>query len=338
MNETRNSKSLLESIGELETKLRERFVDGPMEWITQARAKMKDLPKTNFDLGCDFAARGLLNDAIFRFNMVLRWKADYPQVWYNLGCCYYRKGEFAKAADALKKAIAQDPVNRDAIYMLAAIEPAAVPTHLRPTRMPKHMVQQFFTGQAGGYDLAERQNQYQPQLIFDILKPFVKATNPSILDLGCGTGLAARPWRASASQITGVDVIPAMLEMARAAQEANRPLYDTLVESDLAEPVPVASDTKADILLCINTASYIGELAPLIQRVRGAAKTGGLFVITTDFYKGEGFGLNAESGRFGHNPAYVKQLAVQFGFTTLHEQRVELYPNAASQLQVFQVS
>ena len=49
----------------------------------------------------------------------------------------------------------------------------------------------------------------------------------SVLDLGCGTGLAALPFRPFSDWVVGVDLSPAMLAQAR-----KKGLYDRLIESE----------------------------------------------------------------------------------------------------------
>lgn len=340
MNETRKSPSLLDAVGEIETFLRDKFVARPLEWYSQAREKMRNFAGTNFELGCDFAEQGLINDALFRFKLVLKANPSYPLVWYNIGCCYYKKGDLAKAADALKTAREQDPTNRDATYLLSAIEPSAVPLPQRPTRMARAMVLPFFARLAPQYDAVELENQYQGgQLVFDAMKSLTKIPAPVVLDLGCGTGIAARPWRAVSKAIMGVDMSPEMLAQANAVSLNGVKLFDATREMDIAESNAEALDpASADIVLCVNTASYVGDLKHVVAIARHVLRPGGLLAITSEAYRGDGFGLDAASGRFGHNPAYIKQLVTQAGFSTVREQRIDLYPNTPSQFQVFQLS
>ncbi|MFM9891112.1 MAG: methyltransferase domain-containing protein [Rickettsiales bacterium] len=332
-----NSGSLLGLVAEAEAGLRDYFIHRPTQWWTEAREKLKDLPKTNFELGCDFAQRGLYRDAILRFRFVLYLRPNYPLAWYNLGCCYYRNGDKAKAAPALKKALAQQPDNRDALFMLSGLDPESVPQHLRPTRMPAEMVTGFFSLAAANYDAFELANQYQGgQLVFDALKPLLKVPSPVVVDFGCGTGIAARPWRATAKEITGIDLTPAMIAGAQTVVIGGQPLFERLVTADLTALGDAITPASADLILCVNTASYVGALEALMASAAQALKPGGLIAITTEPYAhGGAYGLSADTGRFGHSGAYVRALAEKSGFITAREQRIDLYPGITSQLQVF---
>jgi hypothetical protein len=48
-----------------------------------------------------------------------------------------------------------------------------------------------------------------------------------------------------------------------------------------------------------------------------------------------GFGVNIETGRFGHHPEYVKLTAKQAGLELKLESRIQLYPNFNALLFVF---
>ena len=335
MDQRRNSNSLFSSLMAADARLRELFLARPAAWYREAREKMQDIPGTNYALGCRFAEQGELRDAIFRFRLVARLQPDHPHVWYQLGCCYYRRGDYALAADALRKSLVQDPTHQDAIYMLAAANPAMVPPGLRPTRMPRAMVLSFFSGQARRYDEVEQQNGYKPGAVAEAARPYLKPAHTTLLDLGCGTGLAARAWRSGMGSITGLDLTPAMLEGARAAQGQGRALYDTLIEADIAAPVPEVADASADIVLAVNVAGYVGDAAPLLQIARRSLKPGGLFILTIEPFAGEGYALHADTGRFRHSADAIKRQAAVHGLTLSAEQPVELYPNATSHLQIY---
>ena len=68
---------------------------------------MKNLPKTNFELGEMFAQQGRFTDALFRFRVTEFLQADYPLLWVNVGSCYFRMGRSAEAKSALLKGLKQ---------------------------------------------------------------------------------------------------------------------------------------------------------------------------------------------------------------------------------------
>jgi predicted TPR repeat methyltransferase len=322
-------------VTEMSSALRDVFVKQPNAWIERARERMRDLPKTNFDLGCGFADKGQWFDAMFRFRVVLFLKPDYPNAWYNLGCCYFRAGKYPQAATALRTALKQNPANNNAKFMLASVEGDSLPPEQRPQHMPKEMISGFFTSVAQTYDISEANSRYQAgRVIHELLKPLVTIANPKLLDLGCGTGIVSRPWRQSAASIVGVDITNAMLTQANKATHAEKKLFDALHEADVIQlPADLPS---ADVVLLVNVVQFVGNLAGVMQQVAMRLIPQGVFVITLESYSGKGgYGLNVETGRFGHSVAYVKQVAEAAGLKLLKEAKVELYPGLPQDAVVF---
>ncbi len=337
MKSTRKRVSLIGAVGEAEGALRDLLIARPRAWLKEARERLRDLPKANYDLGYGFAQQGKWFDAVFRFRVTLFLNPNYPQANYNMGRCYMRMGKTAAAKAALLKALAQSPGNTDVIFMLATIDPAALAHNQRPERMPSAMVTGFFTAMADGYDIAEANNRYQAgRVMHELLAPLLKNQTPTVLDLACGSGIAARPWRLAAKTIRGVDVTPAMLELAEKATHADKKLYDGLVTGDVAALDATLTDGTADLVLLVNAAQFIGELATVFAGIAKALASGGIAAVTVEPYSASGgFGLMSGTGRFGHSAAYVKQVAQAAGLTVIKETNIELYAGVPAQALLF---
>ena len=317
--------------------LRDLFIEQPKAFFRDARERMRDLPKSNYELACRFAEQGKWFDAMFRFRMTLFLQPAYPNALYNLGGVYVRMGRTAEARATLLKVLRQTPGNTEALFMLSSIDPNAVSANQRPSQMPMGMVTGFFTNNAQGYDLLEAGNKYQAgKVMHDLAKPFMKAVAPVILDLGCGSGIAARPWRLTAARIHGVDVTPAMVELAQAATHAEKKLYDEVTVGDARSlPASVAAGT-ADIVLLVNVVQFVGDLSAVLSTAATALMPTGLLLLTAEpTTLTSGYGLVGASARFGHSAAYVKQAAGAAGFTLVKESSVELYAGVSAHAYVF---
>ncbi len=336
MNATRKRRSWLSLAGETETLIRDIVVKRPLEWIRQARVKARNLPKTNFDLGCEFADRGQWMDAAFRFRITLYLQPNFSKAWYNLGCCYFRLGKLPQAEKALRRALQIAPSDNDALMMLAMVAPNALAPNQRPQTMPQALVNSFFSGIASRYDAMELQNQYRGGIAVEQqLRPLVGNAMMNIIDVGCGSGIAARPWRGSANSIIGVDFTPGMAAQAETVTINNQKLYNHVLVGDLrALPESIAGDA-ADLVLAVNVAQFVGELSGLMRSAARVLKNGGLLAITVEpFASQTGFGL-AMDGRFGHSAAYVKQVAADAGLVAVKDASVALYPSHNAALLVF---
>lgn len=324
--------SLNQVMGDAETSFREMFIDQPKAWVAAARGRMKDLPKSNFEMGRQFAEEGKWFDAAFRFKMCLKLQPGYPRAAYSLGCCYVRLGKLEEAKAALLEALKQTPGNADVIFMLATLDAKLLPAGHRPTRMPVHLITGYFSSVAEGYDIAEAKAGYQAgKVTHELAAPFVKAANPNVLDLGCGSGIAARPWRAAAADIRGIDVTAAMLALAGQATHAEKKLYDALVAADIADLARANSPSVVDVLLLVNVAQFLGDLGPVFHGISKTLSPEGIAIVTVEPHAIAGeYGLNTQTSRFGHSNEYVKKIAAAEGLQVLKEASVELYAGKPS--------
>jgi predicted TPR repeat methyltransferase len=328
---TRNTRSIKQAFTGFDATLKNLFIERPRGYALEIRRKLRDLPRTNFDLGCDFAAQGKWQDAAFRFRVALYFQPKFAAAHYNLGCCLMRLGQRAKAKGCFLRALQIQPGYSDALFMLSAIDPGAVPAAQRPQRMPSEMVLQFFDRMASNYDAIEAQNQYQGgRVAYDALKPHLNATKDLVVvDLACGTGIASRPWRPFAKELAGADFSPAMVNAAKLVKLGDAPLFDRVLEEDVFD---VASSTaplaEADVVLVVNAAQFLGNLEPLLKSLADKLKSGALVALTFEPFQAlGGYGVNIDTGRFGHQPELVKQQAIAAGFAVKQEMRVNLYPN-----------
>lgn len=135
-----------------------------------------------------------------------------------------------------------------------------------------------------------------------------------ILDLGCGTGLCGPFFREQAVKLTGIDLSPKMLEMARAKN-----FYDELLEADL---INFLADQFAawDLIIAADVLVYFGDLTILYSMVYQALDSGGLFAFTTEITEQTDYQLQ-ETGRYAHNRHYLTRLANQAHFK-LHQLKV----------------
>ena len=337
MNAPRNSRSFLSAFQGFDTTLREIFVERPKAYAQGMREKLRDLPRTNFEMGCQFAAQNLWQDAVFRFRVAIWLRPNFVQAWYNLGCSQVRLGQKAKARQSFLQALRIDPGHTDSVFMLSALDPASVPPAQRPQRMQPALMKQFFTGLAANYDAIELQNQYEGgRQVFDVVQPLLAGRKDLVVvDLGCGTGLASRPWRPLAKEVVGVDFTPALVAVARGEQkEGEGMLFARVLEEDVYDlQQSTAPIEQADLILLVNVAQFLGNLEPVFAALGARMKAGAKAVVTIEALNApSGYMVNLETGRFGHHPEYIKQQAGKAGLSVAKEARVQLYPSFTAQV------
>jgi predicted TPR repeat methyltransferase len=136
-----------------------------------------------------------------------------------------------------------------------------------------------------------------------------------ILDLGCGTGLAAPALARFDGRLTGVDLSAGMLAKAR-----DRLAYDQL---DQAEAVAYLQTRKADfdLIFAADVLIYFGDLSNVFAAAAQAIRPGGYFILSTEIAT-HGWTL-LSSGRFAHAPRYVAQTAAPL-FEVLDQPEIAL--------------
>jgi predicted TPR repeat methyltransferase/Flp pilus assembly protein TadD len=138
----------------------------------------------------------------------------------------------------------------------------------------------------------------------ETLQPLLAETGrafPRILDLGCGTGLAARMLASFGKAVVGIDLSPRMLDKAR-----ERQVYAQLVEQD-AEEYLAGSGEPFDLIVALDMLIYLGDLSTLFEGAASRLVPGGVFAFSFETDAGVDYAL-APSGRFAHSPAYVEKL------------------------------
>ncbi len=129
-----------------------------------------------------------------------------------------------------------------------------------------------------------------------------------ILDLGCGTGLAAAVLSPFGAEITGVDLSGRMLEKAAA-----RGVYSQLIKAEALAFLETCG-RRYDLIFAADVLIYFGAMDALFEQVRAGLMPGGLFAFSVETAT-EGTYTVLPSGRFAHNPAYIEHLAR--GFTVV---------------------
>lgn len=339
MKQPRNSRSATDLFSGFDQLIREYVVERPRAKYQEIRAKFDNLPETNFKLGCEFADRGQYFDASLRFRFALYLQPNFVQAHYNLGSCYLQMHKHAQAAAEFRKTLQLDPTHRQARFMLSGLAPQSMSVDQLPKTMPPEMVVGFFTQVAPEYDALAEANQYQgPRVVVEACRPYLaKTTGLHLVDLGCGTGLIAKPWRTLCRELLGVDITPAMVAASQVARSGDNPTYDRVLKEDInAMPPGTFMPGASDVILCVDTAQFLGDLGPICKLAAQALAPGGIFVITTEQANpAYGFGVNPETGRFGHSNDYVRSTAEAAGLVLKKDLRAPMYAGVNNSLFVF---
>lgn len=232
--------------------------------------------------------------------------------WNNRGNTLVALGRLEEAIADYDRALTADPdlqaAQQNRFYARLALR--------KVDRMAPFAVREAFDSVASRYDhmvLGELDYRGHELLRTLALRVAGRLTPPlSILDLGCGTGLAGECFKdiARGGRLDGVDVSPVMIEEAR-----RRQIYDDLIPADF-ETFLVAAGPCYSLILSADAIVYLGDLAPTFAGVAKRLDPGGLFLFTCEAKQGDGWELT-ESNRFCHSESYLRDQSRLAGLSWL---------------------
>lgn len=264
-----------------------------------------------FEWARDLAAKGDLAGAADLLMQALELAPFYAAAWFALGELREKLDDRDGAIAAFRQAAQADPQDRHGaslhLIRLGAQTAAA---------MPESYVRTLFDGYAPGFDQALRQGlgYRAPELLLHAVQAVragARVKFGSVLDLGCGTGLAGAAFRPHCDWLVGVDLSPAMLAQARA-----KGLYDRLVEGDVAEFLGQEAAAKAryHLILAADVFMYLDALTPVLTAAAQVLAPSATIAFSVETHDGDGVMLR-ETLRYAHGAAHVRAALAGAGLT-----------------------
>jgi predicted TPR repeat methyltransferase len=264
------------------------------------------------ELARQYQSRGDLAAAADLFAQAVERAPQFAWAWFMLGEARERLGDATGAVEAFRQARENDSLDRLGAGLRLARFGAADPT----LAMSGGYVRALFDQYAPTFETALSALSYNaPQQLFDAVTAACGMTGreayfDKMLDLGCGTGLAAREFAKCVDSMNGVDLSPKMVEMAEGSG-----LYSFLSVDDMLSYMRRQGDDGADLIVAADALVYLSDLAPLFREVWRVLEFGGLFAFTVETHAGEGAVLG-EKLRYAHGAEYVHAALRD---ATLHE-------------------
>ncbi len=265
----------------------------------------------------DLASRGDFAAAADVLAQTVEIAPRFATAWFALGAIRDRLGDREGAIAAFARARDADPED----YHGARLQLARLDAGDATPAMTQTYVRRLFDQYAARYDaaLTEHLNYRGPALLREAVEAAMRAAGRpmrfgSMLDLGCGTGLAGAAFRPVVNWLVGVDLSPAMIALA-----ATKGVYDRLVTADLKTALDdaVAGRGHYHLIVAADVFVYVNDLAPIIDRIAQILAPDGILAFTVETHAGDGVKL-LPTLRYAHGEAYVREMLSAAGLTLAH--------------------
>jgi predicted TPR repeat methyltransferase len=262
----------------------------------------------------DHAARGDFAGAADILAQTVEMAPAFATAWFALGAVRDRLGDRAGAVAAFEKARDADPDD----YHGARLQLARLGSGETTPAMSETYVRRLFDQYAARYDaaLTERLAYRGPELLREAVEQTMRAMDrplrfSSMLDLGCGTGLAGAAFRGVVDHLVGVDLSPAMI-----AQAESKRIYDCLVTAAVADFLGAEADggRRHDLVLAADVFVYLNDLTRIVAATGRVLAPDGVFAFTVETHSGDGVKL-LPTLRYAHGETYIRRTLTAAGLT-----------------------
>ena len=255
----------------------------------------------------DYLKRGDATAAADILRQVVETAPGFATAWFALASVREATGDRVGAIAAFTAA--RDADRED--YHGARLHLARLGVGEATPAMTGVYVRRLFDQHAPEFDraLVERLDYRGPELLLAALRPpdGQRFRLGSVLDLGCGTGLAGVAFRPYCDWLAGVDISSGMVEQARA-----KGLYDCLEVSDLLEFLAAEVGAQHHLVLAADVFVYCSDLFPIAKAVSQVLTPGGRFAFTVETHDAPGVRLQ-ETLRYAHGASHVRDAIAAAG-------------------------
>lgn len=259
-------------------------------------------PAAFYNLGVILEKQHAYAKALTQYQNALDIDANYYPALNNAGvvCLALEQRETAKFY--FEEALRRRPDDESVRYTLSALKGES------RVRAPEQYIEQLFDAYAEHFDhhLMVGLDYQIPELLRQACQPYLPNQNIDLLDLGCGTGLAAEAFHSLTRSMVGVDLSKNMLDKAR-----NKRIFSELHQQSLPEFL-MAHQAHYDVIIAGDVFTYFGDLDTIFRHCKRLLNPSGLFCFSIERNDSAGYQLQA-SGRFAHHPSYIEEL------TDIHE-------------------
>jgi predicted TPR repeat methyltransferase len=178
-----------------------------------------------------------------------------------------------------------------------------------PPRAPDECIQQLYQRFSSFYEFNVCEELYYeaPQRLHDLIQAVLGDRQQlAVADIGCGSGLAGMRLKPLAARMTGVDLSPEMIELARA-----RNIYDQLEVAEITRWLG-KNQYQFDLIAACDCLIYFGDLSQVVIPAAKRLASGGVIAFTVE--RGDQYPFRlTDTGRYTHHAQHIRDVAAQAG-------------------------
>lgn len=318
--------------------LAEKNFDKAEKYYLQSFNISRDIAEAHINYGTLLFEERRLNEALEEFRQALQLAPNSPEIRYNLALILKETGDIEEALGLMFDAHLKEPEND--VFAINIMETLAIlfennaeaalkiAENWQKTAPDNIFSKRILAALSGSDD--EKDNVIFAEKLFDnfapsyentlqqlepnIIKEFMKRNKKlvgHILDLGCGTGLAAVNLKTKDNSFTGVDVSEEMLKLAK-----QKNLYDELYNADIVSFLDKHPARDYDVVLAFDVFCYLGDLEPVLKALKGTevwfSVESGDEDMNKDYYL-------SSRGRYKHKKSAVLSLLKKLKFKSVND-------------------
>lgn len=313
------------SIGDFSIKSLVHYI---LDYFSVTREKLKDLRKTNIELGLYHYENGSLNDAISRFKLIKIFFKNIDIADYYIGRSYVESTRFVKALPFLESYLksSDKSMQVEAQYSYDL----ATENYKNITKIPNSIVRRIFNSLSSRYNAMYIRPGCSQDALVTMFADYAAQPDSqftgqfTVLDLGCGTGYVAEKIKAvyPMAKIIGVDISDKMTQIcAKMRTIANLPVFSEIYEGEAV--AFTASSTVAEgsvnVIIASGLLDYLCDVTPLMQNMSKLLADTGIVLLSfviADNTK-DNFTFNRVLETVAQNPQFMQDALNKAGLKIL---------------------
>lgn len=274
----------------------------------EVKAKISNLYSTNMEVGIYHLHQGNFYDALFRFQLVNKFKPDTPEVLYQIGRCYLMKKNQEKAIKYFREALARDKSHEGSLYQLYKLSGY----FSKINNVPLNVIAEHFDyGAISFAGMLISKKYLAPELVYGAIeKNFEKYQFPTlnILDLGCGTGICSQFLKmvGVGSIFTGVDISRQMTLISKKCKAKDTQVFQEVFMMGIDEFLQTQCSMHYNAIILSEVLHYRRDITSLLQRITKFLSNDAIIIILTRAAGSHNLEFSSSGDCFLFSKNYIK--------------------------------